>query len=299
MQIGIAGLGRMGAALAARLLETGNRVTVWNRSAEKCAPLVAAGATLAGSPAALAGAVEVIVTILTDAAAIEAVHGGPEGVLAADLTGKMVIEMSTVRPETPIALAPRVEARGGTFVECPVGGTTAPARQGKLLGLAAGSAEAVARARPLLEQMCRRVEHVGPVGAGASMKLAINLPLALYYQTLGEAVTLCRHLGHDPAWLMELFSDTTGGVNVLKIRGGTIARALQGEDLGATAFDIDGIRKDLRTMLAEATSRGATLPMTATALAAYDDAAAAGWGGRDGSAMPAFWPGRDPARVAG
>ncbi|RYJ03870.1 MAG: NAD(P)-dependent oxidoreductase, partial [Acetobacteraceae bacterium] len=147
-RIGIAGLGRMGAALAARLLETGNQVTVWNRSAEKCAPLVAAGASLAASPAALAGAVEAVVTILTDAAAIEAVYGGEHGILAADLAGRLVIEMSTVRPETPVALAPRIEARGGTFVECPVGGTTAPARQGRLLGLAAGSAEAVARARP-------------------------------------------------------------------------------------------------------------------------------------------------------
>ncbi|MDB5372741.1 MAG: 3-hydroxyisobutyrate dehydrogenase [Belnapia sp.] len=288
--IGIAGLGRMGGALAARLLELGHQVTVWNRSAAKCAPLVAAGASLAESPAALAGAAGTIITILTDAAAIEAVYGGAQGILAADLTGRQVIEMSTVRPETPIALAPRVAARGGEFIECPVGGTTAPARQGKLLGLAAGDPAAVARARPLLDQLCRRVEHVGPVGAGASMKLAINLPLALYYQTLGEAVTLCAHLGHDPEWLMELFSDTTGGANVLKIRGPLIGRGLKGEDLGPTAFDIDGIRKDLRTMLAEAAARGAELPMTRTALAAYDGASAAGWGGRDGAAMPAWWP---------
>src|SRR3954467_13535665 len=102
-----------------------------------------------------------------------------------------------------------------------------PRRRGQLLGLAAGEAASVARARPLLEQLCRRVEHVGPVGAGAAMKLAINLPLALYYQALGEAVTLCGHLGHDPEWLMALFADTTGGSNVLKIRGPGIAKALR------------------------------------------------------------------------
>jgi 3-hydroxyisobutyrate dehydrogenase len=289
-RIGIAGLGRMGSALAARLIETGNTLVVWNRSPGKAEPLLALGARPAATPAALAAEAETIITILTDAAAIEAVYAGPEGILAADLAGKLVLEMSTVRPETPRALAARIAARGADVVECPVGGTTGPARQGRLLGLAGGDAAAVARARPLLEQMCRRVEHVGPIGAGAAMKLAINLPLALYYQALAEAVTLCGHLGHDPDWLMELFADTTGGSNVLKVRGPGIARALRGEDTGPTSFDIDGIRKDLRSMLEEAAARGAELPATRATLGVYDTASAAGWGGKDGAAIPAFWP---------
>ncbi|MBW8267981.1 NAD(P)-dependent oxidoreductase [Caldovatus aquaticus] len=291
-RIGIAGLGRMGSAIGARLLELGHELTVWNRTPEKARPLAEAGAAVAPTPAALAGRAEAIITILTDAAAIESVYGGAEGLLAADLSGRLVIEMSTVRPETEVALAGRVRARGGAFVECPVGGTTGPARQGKLLGLAGGEAADVARARPLLEQMCRRVEHVGPVGAGASMKLAINLPLLVFYQALGEALTLCRHLGHDPAWLMELFADTSGGPNVLKVRGPAIARALSGEDPQPPSFDIDSIRKDLRTMLAEAEARGADLPLVRRTLAIYDEAAAAGWGRRDGAALPSWWPGR-------
>ena len=200
--------------------------------------------------------------------------------------------MSTVQPETEIALAEKVRAKGGTFVECPVGGTVGPAREGKLLGVAGGTAEDFARARPLLAQMCRRVEHVGPVGAGSSMKLALNLPLMIYYQALGESYVLCRHLGLDPKWLMEFLSDTSGAPNVLKTRGPKIAAALTGGDMGPPAFDVDTIRKDLATMLAEGKVRGTTLPLVEKTLAVYDEAAREGWGKRDGASLPAYWPSR-------
>jgi 3-hydroxyisobutyrate dehydrogenase len=291
MRIGIAGLGRMGAAIAERLQESGHALVVWNRSAEKTKSFAEKGVEVAGSPAELAAKVEAIVTILTDAAAIETVYRGQNGLLSADLNGKLVIEMSTVQPETEIALSDAVRAKGAAYVECPVGGTVGPARMGKLIGLVGGEAGDVARARPVLEQLCRRIEHVGPVGAGASMKLAINLPLLVFYQALGEAITLCRHLGHDPVWLMEFFSDTSGGANVLKVRGPAIAEALAGGN-PAPAFDIASIRKDLRTMIAEAKTRGASLPLAERTLAVYDEAASAGWDDRDGAALPSFWPGR-------
>ncbi len=291
MRIGVAGLGRMGAALAARLGELGHDLAVWNRSADKAKPLIEAGAQAATSPAELAGKVEAIITILTDAEAIDTVYRRDAGLLSADLSGKLIIEMSTVQPETEIALAEDVRRRGGAFVECPVGGTVMPARTGKLLGLAGGEDADVARARPILEGLCRRVEHVGPVGAGASMKLAINLPLLVSYQALGEAVTLCRHLGHDPKWLMELFADTSGGPNILKVRGPAIAEALSGGN-PAPAFDIGSIRKDLRTMLAEAKKLGASLPLAERTLAVFDEASQEGWDERDGASLPAFWPGR-------
>ncbi len=294
MDIGIAGVGRMGAAIGLRLLDLGHNLTVWNRSIEKTKPLTDAGATLAESPKALAGSVETIITILTNADALAAIYDQPAGLLAADLKGKLVIEMSTVLPAEERELAAKVRGAGAAFVECPVGGTTGPARQGKLLGLAGGDPADIARARPMLDQMCRRVEHLGPVGAGASMKLAINLPLLVAYQALGEAYTLCRHLGLDTTALMELFSDTSGGPNVLKVRGPAIAAALSGAEPGPPAFDIDSIRKDLRTMLAEAQVRGGTLPLVAQTLAIYDDAAKDGWGARDGAWLPAYWPKKQP-----
>jgi 3-hydroxyisobutyrate dehydrogenase len=248
---------------------------------------------VAQSPAELAGKVEAIVTILTDAAALDTVYRGQNGLLWADLGGKLVIEMSTVQSETELALAQEVRAKGAAYVECPVGGTVGPARAGKLIGLVGGEASDLARARPILDNLCRRIEHVGPVGAGASMKLAINLPLLVFYQALGEAITLCRHLGHDPAWLMELFSDTSGGANVMKVRGPAIAEALAGGN-PAPAFDIASICKDLRTMIAEAKARGASLPLVERTLAIYHEAAAAGWDARDGSTLPSYWPSRGP-----
>jgi 3-hydroxyisobutyrate dehydrogenase len=296
MRVGIAGLGRMGAAIAARLKEVGHDLTVWNRSPDKVKPLAAAGAKVAASPAELATQVEAIVTILTNRDAIAAVYDGPSGLLAGNVKGKLVVDMSTVQPETEVALAEKVRAKGATFVECPVGGTVGPAREGKLLGVAGGTAEDFARARPLLAQMCRRVEHVGPVGAGSSMKLALNLPLMVYYQAMGEAYVLCRHLGLDPKWLMEFMADTSGGPNILKVRGPKIAEALAGGDAGPPAFDVDSIRKDLATMAAEGKARGARLPLVEQTLAIFDEAAKDGWGKRDGAALPAYWPmriGRD------
>ena len=292
MKIGIAGLGRMGSAIATRLKDVGHDVTVWNRSSEKMAPLLQSGAQPAKSPAELARNVDVIITILTDAPAIEDVYAGPEGLLSGDVRGKLFIEMSTVRPETEAALGEKVRSKGAAMVECPVGGTVGPALQGKLIGLAGGEAADVERARPILEQLCRRVEHVGPIGAGASMKLAINLPLAVFWQSFGEAYSLCRHLGLDPQRLVELFADTSGGTNVLKARGSAVALALASQDPGSATFDVDSIRKDLRTMVAEAHARGFELPVAERTLAVYDQASREGWGKRDGVEIPAYWSGR-------
>jgi 3-hydroxyisobutyrate dehydrogenase len=289
MKVGVAGLGRMGAALARRLIEVRHEVVVWNRNPEKAKPLAAAGATVAATPDELAGRVEAVITILTDAAAIREVYEGKSGLLEGDVTGKLFIEMSTVQPETEIALAKKIAAKKATLVECPVGGTVGPALTGKLLGVAGGSAEDFARAKPLLEQMCRRVDLVGPVGSGASMKLAINLPLAVYWQAFGEAYSLVRHLNLDPAWLVELMAETSGGPNVLKNRGGAVALALQSKDPGSATFDCDSIRKDLRTMVAEARSRGFGLPLAERTLGVYDQASSEGWGEKDCTELPAFW----------
>jgi 3-hydroxyisobutyrate dehydrogenase len=293
MKVGIAGLGRMGAAIAARLMEVGHQLTVWNRSPDKAKALADAGAKVAATPAGLARAAEVVITILTDAAAIDAVYGGPSGLLGGDVNGKLFIEMSTVQPETEIALAAKVKAKGAAFVECPVGGTTGPARQGKLIGLMGGEPADAARARPILEQLCRRVEHCGGVGNGATMKLAINLPLMIYWQAFGEALALARPLGIDPNQLMDLFADTSGGTNVLKARGSVIATMLKGGDAGPVTFDIDSGRKDLHTMLAEAERRGISMPLIERTLACFDEASRNGWGARDASSLPVYWSGKN------
>lgn len=285
MRIGIAGLGKMGAAIAARLNEAGEEVVVWNRSPLKAE---ATGLRVAATPRDLAEQTETVVSMLFDSPALQAVYYGESGLLAA-ARGKLFIEMSTVRPETQQALAADVQRAGGTFVECPVGGTTGPARSGQLLGLAGGEAADVDRARPVLEKLCRRIEHMGPVGAGASTKLAINLPLLVFWQSFGEALALVSHLGKDPAWLVQLFAETAGGPNVLKVKAAAVVAALSGDPSVAATFEIDAMRKDLRTMLEEGNLHGIPLPVAAQTLAAFDEASVAGLGGRDCAYMPAYW----------
>jgi 3-hydroxyisobutyrate dehydrogenase len=292
MNVGVAGLGNMGAAIAERLIEAGNKVTVWNRSAEKCRPLAAAGASVAASAAALAGAVETVITILTDGAAIDAVYGGPGGLLAGDVHGKLFVEMSTVPPHVETALAAKVRSSGAAFVECPVGGSTGPARQGKLIGLMGAEPADAVRAKPLLDQLCRRLEHCGPVGAGATMKLAINLPLMVYWQALGEALALCRPLGLDPGRVIDLMSDTSGGPNVLKARGPALVKLLKGEDPGPVTFTLDNGIKDLRTMLAEGSVRGVEMPLVADTLACFEEASRHGLGATEGAGMSVYWSAR-------
>jgi 3-hydroxyisobutyrate dehydrogenase len=289
MRVGIAGLGKMGAAITARLMECGHEAVVWNRSADKAKPLLDAGAKLANTPADLAARSEAILTSLTDAEAIDAVYHGSSGLLSGDVTGKLFIEMSTVRPQTEIALAARVRSKGAAFVECPVGGTTGPARQGKLFGFAGGTKADVDRARPLLDQLCRRVEHCGEVGSGAGMKLAINLPLMIYWQALGEALAISRHLNIEPARMMDILADTSGASTAVKNRGPNIAAWLAGGEFGAVTFNLDDARKDIRTMIAEGHAQGVDLPLIEATLACFDEASEAGFGQGDGSGQAVYW----------
>ena len=289
MHIGIAGTGRMGTAIACRLLGLGHRVSVWNRSAAGARDAVEAGARQVATPADLVREVEAVISILADGAAVEAVYGGAAGLVAGATADKLFIDMSTVPPHIQRATGTAIAASGGVYVECPVGGSVGPAREGKLFGFAGGAATDVARARPLLELLCRRIEPVGPHGAGAAMKLAINLPLMVYWQAFGEAASLIADLEIDPKRLVDIFADTSGGPNMLKTRGPAIAQAL-GAGAGATvSVDVATIRKDLRTMLDYAAVQNRSLPVTAQALACFDRAAAAGANAADCTELPVWW----------
>jgi 3-hydroxyisobutyrate dehydrogenase len=292
MKIGVAGLGAMGAPIAARLIEVGHQVTVWNRDPAKTQPLVQAGAKVANSPAEVAAASEAVITILTDGAAIDAVYSGPNGILSGDVKGKLLVEMSTVPPKVHTDLDAKVRAGGAALVECPVGGSTAPARKGQLLGLMGATSEDAARARPLLEQLCRKVEHCGPVGAGAAMKLAINLPLMVAWQAYGEAFAIARSVGWEPRRLVDLLVESNGGNKAIAARADMIVTMFEGRDPGPTTFSIDNGVKDLRTMIATGESLGAEMPVTKAALAGFEDASKHGIGGGDGSQVSVYWSSR-------
>lgn len=283
MKIGIAGIGRMGAAIAARLGSQGHEMMVWNRTADKAR---ATGLPVARSARELAERSELVVSILTDANAVEQVYGD---MLSGEVTGKLFVEMSTVRPDVPRSIAACAKSKGASFIECPVGGTIGPAREGKLFGFAGGEAPDVARARPVLEQMCRRVEHVGAVGAGARMKLAINLPLLVYWQALGEALSLVRDLDIEPGRLMDILADTSGAPNMMKNRAATVAGALAGKEPSPVTVNVDTMKKDLSEMVEELRSLGRAPLVTAAALEGFRRASEAGLGAKDCSMIPVAW----------
>ncbi len=292
MKIGVCGTGRMGSAIAQRLMAVGHEVGVWNRDAAKTKPLTAAGATAFPTPAALVEGCEAIVVMLLNDAASGAVYRSPDGLLGGKLAGKLVIDMSTVRPDTMQTIGASVAEQGAAFVESPVGGSTAPAKEGKLFALVGGEKADVARAMPLLEQMCRRIEHVGALGAGSAVKLAINLPLLVYWQALGESLTICKPLNLPADRLIDIMSDTAGTPTAMKGRGAVIAKVLAGEPLGPTAFGVNAAKKDLATAVQYARSLHAELPVAASALACFEEAEAAGLGDADATSISTHWPQR-------
>jgi 3-hydroxyisobutyrate dehydrogenase len=278
----------MGAAMALRLMEVGHALTVWNRSPEKAKPVTDAGAKLVSSPEDVAEHSDAIITMLTDADAIDHVYNGEHGLLAGDVKGKLFIEMSTVRPEVQTALAKVVRASGARFVECPVGGTTGPARQGKLFGFMGADAADAEAAKPILEQLCRRLEHVGPVGSGALAKFTINMPLMIYYQALGEAMAMARPLGLPPERLLDMIADSSGGPTMMKTRAPTVAKMMKGEDTPVT-FDLAGCIKDLQSMQAEGKARGITLPLVQMTLACMEESASKGLGPKEAAMHSVYW----------
>jgi 3-hydroxyisobutyrate dehydrogenase len=292
MKIGVCGTGRMGSSIAQRLLAVGHDVGVWNRDAMKTKPLTEAGATRHESPADLVAGCDVVIVMLLNDAACDEVYRSPQGILKAKLVGKLVIDMSTVRPETMQTLGALVVGQGAAFVESPVGGSTGPAKEGKLFALVGGEKADIARAAPILEQLCRRIEYIGPLGAGATMKLAVNLPLLVYWQALGESLTISKPLNLAPDRLIDILSDTAGTPTAMKGRGAVIAKVLSGQPLGTPAFGLSAAKKDLATAVQFAASLNAELPVAASALACFEEAEAAGLGDADATAVSSRWPQR-------
>lgn len=267
----------------------GHALHVWNRTEAHAQALRAAGAHWAASPQALANEVDVVISLLTNEAAIEAVYFGPQGLMSGAVSGKVLIEMSTVKPAMQQAMAPRVQALGAAYLECPVSGSVGPAKEGKLIGFVGGDAATLEKVHPLLSQICRRVEPVGPHGAGAMMKLAVNLPLMVYWQTLSEALSLIEPLGVDPQRVVDILSDSSGGPNMLKVRGGMIAQALAGEKNEMVTVNLATMRKDVKTMLAQGQSQQRAMPLTTLALESFERAAAQGMDAADCSQYPVWW----------
>lgn len=282
-RLGFVGLGRMGAAMAPRLLGDGRSLVVWNRSAARAQPLVAAGATLAATPADVVRGADLVFSMIRDDAAAAEVYEGAQGFLSAPVEGRLFVEMSTLRPATIARLDAALRARGAALVDAPVSGTVGPARDGKLLALVGARPADLERARPFLDLLCRRVVHAGAVGQGALMKLVINLPLGVYWQALAEALALGRAGGLEYAAMLDALQDSSAALAVLGLKRPAILG-----DGQAPAFDLASMQKDLLYILETGSASGVPMPATAAALGTYAAASASGLGAEDSVAIVRF-----------
>lgn len=283
--IGLAGLGNMGRAMAERLEEEGQTLTVWNRSPGKTGGLSAA---VADSPADLVARCDIVLSVMANDAATDAVYFGPDGFLSAPLDGTLIVEFCTMSPERARQLDEAVRGAGGQFLECPVGGTVGPARNGKLLGLAGGPEAAFDRAKPVLEHLTRRLEHLGPVGNGAAMKLSINLPLMIYWGAVGEALALAKGQGIDPTRALDILADSSGAIGAAKTRLPPIRDMVVNGDPGPVNIALDVALKDMRAMEALADTFGAPHEIISAMRARAEAAAAEGFANRDASLVAAY-----------
>jgi 3-hydroxyisobutyrate dehydrogenase-like beta-hydroxyacid dehydrogenase len=253
--VGFVGLGAMGGRMARRLLDAGYTLYGYNRTAVKAAALVRAGMTLAASPREVAERADVVFTMVTDDTALEAVTRPPEGLLAGWRPGAILVEMSTVSPAVVERLAAAVAARSGALLDAPVSGSPATLDAGQLSFMVGGDPAALERARPYLEAIGPTITHVGPVGLAKSMKIAVNLGLAVQMLAFAEAVALAEKAGVDRARAVEVLLKSVIASPMVKYRGPFVL-GMPEEAL----FDVDMIQKDLRLALDMARASGVALP---------------------------------------
>ena len=196
-RIGFAGLGAMGAGIARRLLDAGHDVVGWNRTKEKAQPLLDAGMGWADTPRELAASVDVLFTMLTNTAAIEATAEGPDGVLAGLGEGVVWADISTISPDASVALAERVRATGASFLDCPVSGSPATLAAGEMSVMVGGDREAFDHVAEVLHAIGPKVTYIGPNGHAILTKVAINLALVVSVTALAEGVALAEKAGVD------------------------------------------------------------------------------------------------------
>ncbi len=258
------GIGIMGGRMARNVLKAGHPLRAYNRTAAKAEALRSLGAAVVGSPAEAARGAEAVITMVADPPALAAVLEGPHGALSACRPGTLVIDMSTVDPGTSQAMAEKTRARGLRYVEAPVTGGVGAAEQGTLTIMAGGSAEDFAAARPLLETMGKKILHVGPMGQGSVLKLAVNMVAAAIITSTVEAMALTTKYGLDETIVVEVLGERS------PLIGRSAPRILEGDY--AARFPLKLSHKDVQLALGAA--RSADVPMFALASIAQLQAAA-------------------------
>lgn len=282
--VGFIGLGLMGRPMAANLLKAGYALTVWNRTAARADELVAAGAQRAANPRAVAAAADIVFTMVSDPPALEAVLWGEDGVFAGLRAGSILIDSSTVSPALAIRVAAAAAQKNAEFLEAPVTGGTWGAEKGELVFMIGGDKKTLTKAEPVLNVLGRRRFHLGAHGAGQTVKVAMNLILALQVQAFAEALALVRREGIGGENLLEILQSSMGRSGLVDIKAPLM---LKGEY--PPSFPLRLMHKDLGLALDLANRLGVPLPATAAARETYGAVKDAGQADADYAAVAAFW----------
>ena len=262
MNVGFVGLGAMGQVIVPRLLAAGHRVTGWNRSRERAAPLVKLGMRFAENPAAVAAASEVTFSIVTDGAAVKAVALGENGVLSGMRPGGVYVDMGTIAPDVTREVAAAFAVRGFAMLDAPLSGSPVTVEQGNASLMIGGDKLAFERVEPILRAIGPKVTYIGASGQAATMKLAVNLLLMVEVIAFGEAVALAEKGGVAREIALDAVLKSVTAAPVLGYRGPFI---LEGRMPKVPLADVTLQQKDMLLVLEMARKLGSPAPLAAAA----------------------------------
>ena len=264
------GLGNMGSRIAKRLLAAGYPVSVFDRDPSRSEALTQNGAKPVVSVAELAKSVNVFLSCLTDDQAVRDVYYGPAGVLANASAGLVILEMSTVSPATSRELANKASDLGVQMLDVAISGSTPAAEAGTLFLLAGGDPDFFQAARPIFQAIASKYFHLGPSGAGTTMKLVVNAILGIGMQAIAEAAALGERAGLSRDVLLEVLAQTAV---VAPAHAGKLSRAARGDY--SPQFPLPLMNKDFSLILQLAAGVGAVMPATSAAFQINSEAMAA------------------------
>lgn len=271
--------------MATTLSHAGFGVTLWNRDLDKAETLaMTIGAGVGRSAAEVAGMVDVVLTSLADDAAVESVYMGDDGVVAGIRAGVVALDTSTIDPMTVHSIGAAVDLKGAGFLDCPVSGSVSTVEAGALTIMAGGEPGLIDRVRPVLDALAARVINVGPRGAGAATKLAVNALVHGINIALSESLVLAERAGVDRSVAYEVFASGAGGAPFVQYK----RTAFESPETADVAFSLDLVAKDLELITGLGERVGAPMHQAAAGLDVVKGAIGSGFGPRDLSAVAEY-----------
>jgi 3-hydroxyisobutyrate dehydrogenase-like beta-hydroxyacid dehydrogenase len=281
MRYGLIGLGKMGLAMAGRLISQGHEVIGYDIEPARMSLGVAKGVRSVSKPVETVTGAECVLSVISDDAAARGLFQTSNGLLAGGASGRLFVEMSTLQPATVRDIGRLAAMAGARFVAAPVMGTIPQAEEGRLLALASGAPEDVAQARPALQPLARAVRNLGPLGSGNAMKLVVNLGMAAFLESLTEGFALGARHGLSVETMLDVLAEAPIASPWLKVK----ADIFTGK-AGPVSLDIRSLNKDVMSAVAAGAAEGVPMPMASGILAILSAAVAGGRGDDDLAELP-------------